>query len=178
MKHLVRQSTQLATARYATASPAMQAIARQILHCPYWGITKRIYLESKALELLAVIIAEEVEAQRGRVPLSPLPSEEVDRLHRAREILLRDLHHPPTLMDLAHQVGLNECSLKRGFRQVFGKTTFGYLLDYRLEQAYQLLFERHMNVEEVARKVGYANRRSFATAFRKKFGSSPKAILS
>ncbi|MEH1833251.1 MAG: hypothetical protein V7L29_14540 [Nostoc sp.] len=36
-------------------------------------------------------------------------------------------------------VKLNEYALKRGFLQVFGKPLFGYLHDYRLEQARQLL---------------------------------------
>lgn len=76
-------------------------------------------------------------------------------------------------MTLARQVGLNDFKLKLGFRQVFGTTVFGYLHEHRMEQAQLLLQERRMNVEEVARTVGYANRSSFA-AFRKKFGINPK----
>jgi AraC-like DNA-binding protein len=34
-----------------------------------------------------------------------------------------------------------------------------------------------MNIEEVARAVGYATRSSFAVAFRRKFGINPKSYL-
>ncbi len=47
--------------RVATATPAMQTISKQILECPYQGVTKRFYLEAKALELMAMLIAHEIE---------------------------------------------------------------------------------------------------------------------
>lgn len=65
---------------------------------------------------------------------------------------------------------LNECTLKRGFQQVFGKTAFGYLRDHRLEQARQLLEMGTYKVEEVARIVGYRNLGAFSEAFHKQFG--------
>lgn len=88
------------------------------------------------------------------------------------------MDQPPSLINLARQVGLNDCTLKRGFRQVFGKTAFGYLHDYRLEQARQLLQERELNISEVAHTIGFASRSYFAAAFRKKFGVSPRDYLS
>ncbi|MCD8489485.1 MAG: AraC family transcriptional regulator [Desertifilum sp.] len=79
---------------------------------------------------------------------------------------------------MARQVGLNDCTLKRGFRQVFGKTVFGYLHEYRLEYARQLLEERRLNVSEVAQKIGFVNRSYFAAAFRKKVWPHPQRIPS
>jgi len=35
----------------------MQTALHQILHCPYQGLTKRIYLESKVWELMALVLA-------------------------------------------------------------------------------------------------------------------------
>ena len=75
-------------------------------------------------------------------------------------------------------MGLNDCTLKRGFRQVFGKSAFGYLHDYRMERARQLLRAGELNVSEAARTVGFANRSYFAAAFRKKYGVSPSQYLS
>lgn len=82
---------------------------------------------------------------------------------------------PPSLLALARQVGLNDFKLKRGFRQVFGTTAFGYLHDQRMERARQLLEERRFNVTEVACTVGYANPSHFAAAFKRKFGVNPGA---
>lgn len=77
-------------------------------------------------------------------------------------------------MELARQAGLNECTLKREFRQVFGKTVFSYLHDYRLEQARQLLEMEDMTTAQVSQMVGFANRGYFAAVFRERFGLNPK----
>lgn len=92
----------------------------------------------------------------------------------AKDILNANFDNPPSLTELARQVGLNDCTLKRGFREVFGTTAFGYLHDYRLEQALQLLQERHLNISEIARKVGFASYTSLSKGFRRKYGVSPK----
>ena len=65
--------------------------------------------------------------------------------------------------------------LKQGFKELFATTPFAYLRNYRLEMAQNLLLENNMSVLAVASAVGYANSSHFATAFRKKFGISPKA---
>ncbi|MDF5721948.1 MAG: AraC family transcriptional regulator, partial [Rhizonema sp. PD37] len=96
----------------------------------------------------------------------------------AREILLKNLDNPPSLIQLARQVGLNDRKLKLGFRYCFGTTVFGYLHDYRMELAHKLLIEKNMNVTQVARKVGYASLSSFHHAFRKKFAVNPKSFHS
>ncbi len=160
--------------RSGTTTSTMQTALQQIIHCPFHGITKRIYLESKVWELLALLLEQELE-RRQKVPVeSVLKQEDIDRIHHARDILFQRFDDPPSLLELAHQVGLNDCTLKRGFRQVFGKTAFGYLHEYRLERARQLLAERRLNVSEVARAIGFTNRSYFAAAFKKKFGITPK----
>ena len=72
-------------------------------------------------------------------------------------------------------VGMCDYNLKRGFKEVFNTTVFGYLRDRRLERAQQLLLEPWMSVAEAARTVGYDSHASFTTAFKRKYGISPKA---
>ncbi|NJO76953.1 MAG: helix-turn-helix transcriptional regulator, partial [Leptolyngbyaceae cyanobacterium RM1_406_9] len=103
-----------------------------------------------------------------------LKQDDIERLHHAKEILIAQFNHPPSILSLARQVGLNDFKLKQGFRQVFGNTVFGYLRDYRLEQAHLLLLEGQMNVQQVARALGYTHSGYFAKAFKQKFGVSPK----
>ncbi|PIG93002.1 AraC family transcriptional regulator [Gloeocapsopsis sp. IPPAS B-1203] len=154
---------------------AMQTAVQQILQCPYQSLTKRMYLESKVWELMALLI-HDLERPRN-LSYTPLKPDDIDRIYHAKEILLQQLDNPLSLIELARQVGLNDCTLKRGFRYCFGKTVFGYLHDYRLEQARHLLEQRRMNVSEIARSVGFANRSYFASAFRKKFGMNPRDYL-
>lgn len=153
---------------------AMRLALEQTLHCPYQGWTKQIYLESKCLELVALKLAQLSEEQRLGYS-QPLKPDDVERIYHARNILLCNLDRPPSLLELARQVGLNDYKLKLGFRQVFGTTAFGYLHEVRMERSRQLLLENRMSVKEVARAVGYANQSRFAAAFRKRFGVNPKS---
>lgn len=181
LQHLIKSSPQLYYVRSGTTTGAMQTALQQILHCPFQGITKRVYLESKVWELMALLVEQELklhEVQKSKHCVHSLKPDDVDRIHQAKIILLQHLDNPPSLIELARQVGLNDCTLKRGFRQVFGTTVFGYLHDYRLEQARQLLEERRLNISEIAQAIGFSNRSYFAAAFRKKFGVPPREYLS
>jgi AraC-like DNA-binding protein len=174
LQHLIRSSTQVAYARVAKLSPTLQQVLLQILRCPYAGLTKRMYLESKALEVAALVLEQERDLQQGRQSPMALKPDTIDRLHQARETLLGNLEQPPTLAELARRVGLNEKALKQGFRACFGKTVFGYLHEYRMEQARQLLMLGDLKVGEVMQQIGFRDRRYFAEAFRKQFGVTPR----
>ena len=175
--HLTRPSDRCYYTCRGTTTVAMQTVLHQILHCPFQDITKKVYLESKVWELTALLIGEERERHQSKRSASNLKPDDIDRIHHAREILSNSLDNPPCLSELARQIGSNEYTLKRGFREVFDTTAFGYLYEQRMEYARQLLLTREFNVAQVATKVGYASQGRFAIAFRKKFGVNPKVFL-
>ncbi|AFZ33322.1 transcriptional regulator, AraC family (plasmid) [Gloeocapsa sp. PCC 7428] len=155
-------------------TPEMQRVLQRLLHCPYQGFTKQVYLESQALELLSLQFAQWLEQDKTTPQRLLLRSDDVERVHYAKAILAQNLMHPPSLVELARQVGLNDYKLKQGFRQVLGTTPFGCLREQRLELARQLLSDTEMSIEEVAIAVGYQSRSSFTAAFRRQFGTSPR----
>lgn len=157
-------------------TPKMQTALQQILNCPYQGAIARMYLESKVWELMALQLAQTIE-DKERQSKHFLKKEDRDRLNLAQNILRDRFDNPPSISNLAQEIGLNECALKRGFRQLFGTTVFGYLYQQRMEYAKQLLQQRELNVSQVAKKVGYSSQSRFATAFRKKFGINPKVFM-
>ncbi|AFY48006.1 DNA-binding domain-containing protein, AraC-type [Nostoc sp. PCC 7524] len=152
-------------------TPQMQTILQQILNCPYQSLTRQLYLEAKVLELMALRL-EDLQDSIGlnTTILKPI---QIDSIYQARDILISNFTNPPTLIALARQVNLNDCTLKKGFQQIFGTTVFGYLHNYRMEQAKELLLDAKLTVNQVAQYVGYASRSAFITAFCKKFGVSP-----
>ncbi|ESA33721.1 transcriptional family [Leptolyngbya sp. Heron Island J] len=158
-------------------TPAMRVPLEQIFNCPFHGKTRQIYLESKCLELIALKLEQLKENDKRPGVFCSLKPDDINRIYRARTILKVNLDNPPSLMELARKVSLNDYKLKVGFRQIFGTTVFGYLHQYRMETARQLLQEQRLNVKEVARSVGYVSQSRFATAFRKEFGINPKAYL-
>jgi AraC family transcriptional regulator, transcriptional activator of the genes for pyochelin and ferripyochelin receptors len=161
--------------RLATTTPTMQTIIHQILNCPYQDWTRQFYLESKTQELLMLWFAQVSQSDQLTAPY-PFSPDDIECIHQAKDILIHSLQQPPSLLELARQVGLNDRKLKQGFRQVFGTTVFGYLYDYRMQQAHQLLVAGQLTVKETARWVGYASQSSFNAAFKKKFGVNPNTV--
>lgn len=167
-------STQRFHQAIGRTTPTMMQVLQQLLHCPYQGLTQQLYLESKALELLSLQFArwkEDTPPSKRTL----LRSDEIERLYHAKEILIQHSTTPPSLMELACRVGLNDRKLKQGFRHLFGTTVFGYLQDYRMQQAKQLLHDSDLTIATIAATVGYKNSEAFSTAFRRKFAVSPKA---
>ncbi|MBI1242177.1 helix-turn-helix transcriptional regulator [Umezakia ovalisporum] len=153
---------------------AMHTALQQIINVPYQGIIQRMYLEGKVLELLALQFAQLMDTESAKKPLINLKSADIEKIYQARDIVIRNYEHPPSLLDLAQQIGINDNKLKYGFREVFGTTVFGYLRDYRLEVARKLLQEQKQNVRTVVNTIGYANQSHFAAAFKRKFGITPQ----
>ncbi|MEM9808326.1 MAG: AraC family transcriptional regulator [Cyanobacteria bacterium P01_D01_bin.56] len=160
----------------------MQMVLHQYLHCPYEGVMQTLYLESKAVELIVLKLAQikqmaqEADARHTNGTQRRLNVKDRERVYQAREILLSDMANPPSLQQLAEQVGIGDYKLKQDFRMAFGTTVFEYLRSHRLEQARQLLTERTMNVSEVAQLVGYSSLSKFTAAFKKQFGVLPSTI--
>ncbi|MBD0336279.1 MAG: helix-turn-helix transcriptional regulator, partial [Cyanobacteria bacterium Co-bin13] len=139
VKPLLRSHAQLYHERWGQPTAAMGIVLQQLLHCPYQSLTRRLYLESKVWELMALLLEHTQAEHTCFKAVKRLRSEDVERIHYAGKILRRRLEDPPSLMELARAVGINDHKLKVGFRQVFGTTVFGYLHERRLERSQQLL---------------------------------------
>jgi AraC-like DNA-binding protein len=176
MAFLVKQND-WQTLIYPKSSAVIQGIVRQILDCPYQGITKRMYLQAKILELVTLQVNSLLTLSDSVRPNLTLKPKTVMQLHHAKAILRSNLEHPPSLLDLAQQVGVSDRTLRRGFQELFGTTVLGYVTNLRLEQAEQLLSEGNRTVCEVAHLVGYSQLGHFAAAFRRRFGISPSDCL-
>lgn len=159
-------------------TPAMATVLYKILNCPYYGDLKRLYLESKVLELIVLKLEQCRQDKSQSRSGFRLKADDLERIYRARDILVQDLEQPPSLLELAQQAEMNDFKLKRGFRQVFGTTVFGYLHQCRMEKAQQLLETNADSIAQVAQAVGYASPSQFSAAFKRKFGISPRAYKS
>jgi AraC-like DNA-binding protein len=165
------------TLLYPKTTSAIQGVAHQIINCPLQGVTKRVYLQGKVLELMALQLAPLMTNNDTLLKPLQLKPKTIARLHHARKILLSRLENPPSLLELATMVGVSTGTLKRGFPELFGTTVFGYLTDRRMEYAEKLLLQGNITVSEVANQVGYSNPGHFAAAFRYRFSITPSQCL-
>lgn len=100
-----------------------------------------------------------------------------DKVARAREILIQHIGEPITIKELSRKVAINECYLKKGFKEMFGTTIFDFYQSQRMEHAKYLLYEKGMSVTEVALLLGYSSISHFSTAFKKHTGLKPCELL-
>ncbi|MEH1931242.1 AraC family transcriptional regulator [Nostoc sp.] len=141
------------TLLYPKTTTAIQTVAQQIVNCPYHGMTKRLYLQAKVLELMSLQLAPFLAEQALVQPSPRLKAQTIARIHHAREILLSRLENPPSILELAQMVGMSDRTLQRGFQELFGTTAFSYLTEKRMEWAEQLLRQGNMTIAEVANKI-------------------------
>lgn len=134
---------------------------------------ENLYLLGKTYELLTLYFSESENSQKENCPF--LDNERDARMLKdAKEILLKNLNHPPVLKELSAQSGLSEYKLKEGFKQVYGTTVYGFVLDKKLESAREKLASGELQVKEIAYETGYENPSHFIAAFKKKYGITPK----
>ena len=166
---------QLAPSRFLLndLTPAMRCVLLQLMACPYQGLTRDFFLQSKVLELISYKL-DQLESERSRTPIrTGLKAGEMDRIRYAGELMARNLAAPPGVAELAGQVGMCQSRLHRCFKEVFGMTPFDYLRRERLEAARRLLDQGGKNVTEIAYAVGYSSLSHFSKAFRRYTGCLP-----
>ncbi|WP_235839169.1 helix-turn-helix transcriptional regulator [Clostridium sp. Marseille-P2415] len=154
-------------------SPNIRLILNEMICCQYCGDVKKIYLEGKALELLAVYLDELVFENGRSDTLLKLSPADMEALYHARRILDENIVLAPTIGQLSRLTCLNEYKLKAGFRKVFGMPVHSYIIDKRLELARFLMAEQRLGVTETALLVGYSNTNYFTEKFKSKYGIKP-----
>lgn len=132
-----------------------------------------VYIKGKVYELLSYYFSAKNTPDGDHCPY--IESEEsVSKVKHAKEIIIQEMNNPPSLNELAQRVGLNVKKLKTDFKKYYGVPVFSFLLNYKMEQAKNLLQQNKMNVNEISTHLGYTTSSHFIAAFKKKYGSTPK----
>lgn len=98
-----------------------------------------------------------------------------DALLAAATAMLADcLDAPPSTADLAAAIGTHEKRLLEVFRSRVGTSVSGFIREERLRRAREMLAETDMEIQSIGALFGYPNAANFSTAFRERFGMSPR----
>jgi AraC-like DNA-binding protein len=157
-------------------TPAMSVVLSQILEAKIHESIKPLYFKGKVYELLSLFFNKNEDTDVEQCPFL-VDEENVRKIRKAKEIILNQMTDPPSLQGLASEIGLNVKKLKEGFKQIYGETVFGYLLDFKMNEARSMLDTKQYNVNEISIKLGYSTSSHFISAFKKKFGTTPKKYL-
>ncbi|MBB4846154.1 AraC-like DNA-binding protein [Paucibacter oligotrophus] len=172
-----QMQAQPAFARQAPASAGLLALARQLqaaMAQAEAGIAARLRSQVLRLQFVAEVVAGlRGHLQREQAKRARWQSQDEALLREAGRSLLAQLQEPPSIAELARQLGLNDCRLKIGFKALFGLGVAAWVREQRLQQAALLLGRPGATVTETALQIGYANPAQFAAAFRKRFDLNP-----
>lgn len=86
--------------------------------------------------------------------------------------------HPWTVASLAQATGSSRAAFARRFTQQMGIGPVGYLTEWRMSVAADLLEDPQRTVSSIAREVGYSSPFALTTAFTRHHGVSPRAYRS
>ncbi|MFC4095936.1 helix-turn-helix transcriptional regulator [Euzebyella saccharophila] len=157
-------------------NPAIAVVLSQIMNYNLHPSIKELYIKGKVYELIALYFNKSDDADIEQCPFL-VDEDNVRRIRKAKEIIISRMAEPPTLNELSDEIGLSLKKLKEGFKQIYGDSVFSFLFDYKMEYARKMLETGQHNVNEVGLKVGYSTASHFISAFKKKYGTTPKKYL-
>ncbi len=150
-----------------------------VLNHTYSDSLENIYINGQTQMLLLYSIDCMLGEKQIDVINCKFLANEADRekISKAREILVQQIGEPITIKELSRKVAINECYLKKGFKEMFGTTVFDFYQSQRMEHAKYLLYEKGLTVTEVSMLLGYSSISHFSTAFKKHTGLKPCELL-
>ncbi len=154
-------------------NPTIKLILNQLTSKNAHGKLKSIYIKGKVYELLSYYYSAVENSNTESCPYIST-EETIGKIKEAKQIVIKNMNNPPSLNDLAKQVGLNIKKLKSDFKEFYGMPVFTFLLNYKMELAKSLLVEKNYNVNEIALQLGYSSSSHFIAAFKRKYGITPK----
>ncbi|PZR23195.1 MAG: AraC family transcriptional regulator [Flavobacterium psychrophilum] len=157
-------------------NPSMAVVLSQLFHFNLHQSIKKLYFKGKVYELLSLYFNRAEDTNAESCPFL-VDEENVIKIRKAKDIVIANMAEPPGLEELADQVGISLKRLKMGFKQIYGDSVYSFLFDYKMDYARKLLDSGTYNVNEVGLRIGYSTASHFISAFKKKFGTTPKKYL-
>lgn len=127
---------------------------------------------------LAIHLRKKDSAVEGEENTKPPPfqSNNLHTLifHSARTHLLKALSTTLPMKELEKLTGTNSKHLNAAFKFCAGVTVYEYLREERMKEAKNLLEKTQFPVQDIAYQIGFKDSANFATAFKEKFGLTPR----
>ena len=156
--------------------PTVLIVLQQIINSKINSSIRNLYMKGKVYELLSLHFQKDETSENEYCPFL-VDEDNVLKIRKAKDIIIARMSDPPSLQELANEIGLNIKKLKEGFKQIYGDTVYSFLFDYKMEHSRRLLESNQYNVNEVGTQVGYSTASHFIAAFKKKFGTTPKKYV-
>ncbi len=172
-ENVINKNNCILSSNWKISNFKIQQVITDIINCSYKEELRDLFLLSKSIELL--VLQAELYSQASTKPFIKTEKDK-RRLIEAKELLSLRIDNPPTIMELSKLTGINEYKLKKGFKELFGTTVFGYIHNCRMSLAKRLLLGTDKSAKEIAYHTGYSSPQHFSKAFKKQFGHTPNSV--
>ena len=160
--------------RSSEASPseiitaASYSLNKSIAEADYLSFSKRIHECITYQELMTVL--EDyfyfIDSQKENTQYSK-------QIQKAILYITNNYNELISLTSAAEYLGITPQYLSKLFTQETKETFVDFLSSYRMEKAKSLLTETSLQINEIGKRVGYADPKYFCTLFKKKTGMTP-----
>jgi AraC-like DNA-binding protein len=160
------------------ASPSSEAIAKILALMSEEIERHRIGGEIVSSRLADVLLIEAIRAyssQPGGAEIGWLGALSDPRLGRVLRAIHEDVAQSWTVAAMARVAGMSRAAFAAKFTHRIGQPPLSYLRVWRLTLARAALTSGNTTVAAVSSKVGYTSQSAFGEAFKREFGSSPRA---
>jgi AraC family transcriptional regulator, transcriptional activator of the genes for pyochelin and ferripyochelin receptors len=174
-EHLEKKKVFFAPPEQMYLQPQMKDILNAIINCQFQSDTRLLYLEAKTFELFSLQMLQlntTTHTSRDTISLA-----DKEKLKAVYAFIEENYLLPHSLKDLSATFLLNEFKLKSGYKALFNTTVFNHIYHLRMAKAKQLLAKENMSVSMVSDFIGYYNIAAFSSAFKRRFGYSPKDVV-
>jgi AraC-like DNA-binding protein len=163
----------LAVAPWRPSARALALAAQLASPPPLPPGLQRLWLESRCLDLAGEALGAVARAAPP-APAAGLDARGLRRLCALRDFLDSGGADGMGLAQIARHAGMSAAHLQRHFPRVGGTSVIDYLRAARLQRAREALERGDADVAAAALLAGYRSPANFATAFRRRFGMTPR----
>lgn len=132
----------------------------------------RRLLARKAEGVVALLALEDGEARLAAARATSAASVRI--ASQVRCLIEADPAHPPSIEDMASLLSVGRARLCAVFKQETGESIGSFAARKRMELACALLSDAGLPIARVAQLAGYRHQSSFAEAFKRETGLSPR----
>lgn len=130
-----------------------------------------------ALRVAGAFLYEPLHAPT--VPQQALSAGRIGRgdpaLGRAIAMMEAAIEQPPSVAEIAAELGLSQRRLEMLFAEKLGTSPGRFFLDLRLDEARRMVTDTRLSMQEIALRTGFSSQMAFARAFRSRFGATASA---
>ena len=142
---------------------------KTIFDTPFEDFSGSMMLESRILEFLSYWIHYLLSDEKSFDTRKAFE----EKIHLAKDFIDTHAFRDLAIKEISRYCGLNNCDLKKGFKEYTQLPIRQYIIKTRMDAAREMLLETEKSIGEISDFIGYNNRGHFSQLYLRYFGKLP-----